>query len=158
MAVDMEDFDAFMARVNEVDSTIKGLASGDIDPDSIDTTEMKIAKIAADNEVRCRRRRAPASLFRRHPRPPRSAMASRAWGGGGGVAQGTHADNFHWTSMYRLSADERLRPCAQANSVGTVYNVPIGFDQLPVRLEPLGLQLSRAAHCPGQEGEEKEEV
>jgi len=41
-AIDDDDFDEFLARVNEVDATIKGLNDGTIKPDEVDDTEIKI--------------------------------------------------------------------------------------------------------------------
>ena len=45
MSYDEDDFDEFMARVNEVDTAIKGLASGEIMPDQIDDKEAQIQEM-----------------------------------------------------------------------------------------------------------------
>jgi len=46
----MEDFDNFMDRVNEVDATIKGLASGDIAPEAVSVVEDKVQEIKRRGE------------------------------------------------------------------------------------------------------------
>ena len=64
MAYDEDDFDEFMARVNEVDSTIKGLASGKIKPDEVDGKEIKEqeAKEKRDREKQAKKDRAMAEV------------------------------------------------------------------------------------------------
>eukprot|EP01052_Picozoa_sp_SAG31_P052760 SAG31_NODE_13179_length_887_cov_1.629442_1_plen_224_part_01 len=42
--LDMDDFEDFMAKVNEVDAAVKGLASGEIKPDEIDDREIRMAE------------------------------------------------------------------------------------------------------------------
>ena len=43
--IDDDDFDDFLAKVNEVDATIKGLNAGTIQPDEIDDTEIKLQEM-----------------------------------------------------------------------------------------------------------------
>ena len=43
--IDDDDFDDFLAKVNEVDVTIKGLQDGSIRPDQVDDTEIKLQEM-----------------------------------------------------------------------------------------------------------------
>ena len=40
--IDMDDFDDFMSKVEQVDQAVKGLASGEIHPDDVDDREAKM--------------------------------------------------------------------------------------------------------------------
>ena len=43
--IDDEDFDDFLAKVNEVDAAIKGLNDGSIKPEDIDDTDAKLQEM-----------------------------------------------------------------------------------------------------------------
>lgn len=52
--IDMDDFDDFMSKVEQVDQAVKGLASGETHPDDVDDREAKIRE--EENKAKAKRK------------------------------------------------------------------------------------------------------